>query len=217
MRVGETFDGEFYVHDWHFQRVTETVTKVRDWAHDLEYHVFDVVDTKTSFTDRREKLINRFKRAKHPIKVKFVPSYLITHESEVKNWHDKFVAEGYEGAIIRNTAGIYKLDHRSKDLQKYKTFQDEEFVIVGGEAEVIVDPITRVETKAVVFTCLLSELNGSGITFNVRPKGSVAYRASLYKNLHKLIGQKLTVRYQELSRDDLKPIFPVGLSVRDYE
>jgi DNA ligase-1 len=209
MRVGETFDGEFYVHDWHFQRITETVTKVRDWAHDLEYHVFDVVDTASPFIVRRE----RFTEPKTiGCPLKFVTSYLITHESEVENWHDKFVAEGYEGVIVRNTDGLYKLDHRSKDLQKYKTFQDNEYEIVGGVAEVIIDPVTHKEIKAIVFTCKLP--NGS--TFNVRPKGTVDYRAELYRKLHKLINLPLTVRFQEFSRDGV-PIFPVGICIRNYE
>jgi len=215
MNVDEIYDGEFYVHGWHFQKITETVTKVRDWASELEYHVFDIVDTATPYTKRFDRLASRLKRLYNPIV--FVTCYLIHHESEVKYWHDKFVAEGYEGVIIRNAQGLYKLDHRSKDLQKYKEFIDEEFIIVGGEAEVIVDPATKLETKAVVFTCLLGKLDASGATFNVRPRGTVAYRASLYKNLKKLIGLPLTVRYQELSRDDLKPIFPVGIAIRDYE
>jgi hypothetical protein len=84
---------------------------------------------------------------------------------------------------------------------------------LGDKQEVIVDPITHKETTCVVFKC---KLNINNETFDVRPKGTVAHRASLYKNIKNLVGQPLTVRYQELSIDK-KPIFPVGLAVRNYE
>ena len=50
----------------------------------------------------------------------------------------------------------------------------------------------------------------------MRPKGSVEKRQQMFKDLEKIIGKELTVRYQELSEDGI-PIFPVGIVIRDYE
>jgi DNA ligase-1 len=51
----------------------------------------------------------------------------------------------------------------------------------------------------------------------VRPKGTVAQRKQWYNEAVNIIGKKeLTVRYQEKS-EDLIPIFPVGIAIRDYE
>ena len=51
---------------------------------------------------------------------------------EAKEWHEKFLNEGYEGSIYRNPDGIYK-GTRSWDLMKFKDFHDAEATIVGYE------------------------------------------------------------------------------------
>ena len=48
-----------------------------------------------------------------------------------------FVSDGYEGIIIRNLEGGYKKKHRSKDLQKWKFFEDDEYEIVGKYCRII--------------------------------------------------------------------------------
>ena len=47
-------------------------------------------------------------------------------------------------------------------------------------------------------------------------RGNLAYYADLLKNKKKLIGKKVTVRYQGLTPDG-KLRFPVMVAVRDYE
>lgn len=212
MHLDEILDGEFYCHGWSFQKITRTVKKVRPWAMELEFHIFDLVDCTTPFWQRNGCLYERFFFMKRS-GLQFVQTHPVESQVNVKSFHDQFVGLGYEGVIIRNAAGLYVMDHRSKDLQKYKEFIDEEFEIAGGKAEVIVDPVTHVEVGAVVFKC---RIKGNGLTFDVRPKGSVAERVKMFQDLDNLIGKQLTVRYQELSEDG-KPIFPVGLAVRDYE
>jgi ATP-dependent DNA ligase len=39
--------------------------------------------------------------------------------------HDEYVAQGYEGIMLRNKAGKYAVGHRSSDLQKFKKFLDD--------------------------------------------------------------------------------------------
>ena len=214
MERGEVFDGEFYVHDWSFQQIARTVKKERPWKTSLEFHVFDLADTAATFSLRYERLLHGWQQRPHVVdqRVCLVHTSEIRAASEVKTYHDMFVKNGWEGAIIRNAAGLYVFDHRSKDLQKYKEFIDEEFEIVGAEFETITDPETHHELKAVVWVCQTKD----GKTFNVRPKGSVADRVRWYDLHEEYQGAKLTVRYQELSEDN-KPIFPVGLAVRDYE
>jgi DNA ligase-1 len=58
--------------------------------------------------------------------------------------------------------------------------------------------------------------NKKGQIFSVRPKGTREMRTEWFKDIKKLTGEKLTVRYQNLSEDGI-PIFPVGICVRDYE
>jgi len=125
---------------------------------------------------------------------------------DVKRLHADYVAEGYEGLILRNKAGLYTVDHRSKDLQKYKEFLDEEFVVTGFTVGV------GVEAGCVLWTCQTAE----GKEFSCRPKGTHESRQEAVATAAAQIGKKLTVRFQEWT-DDKKPRFPVGLAIRDYE
>lgn len=226
MRRGEVFDGEFYRHDWSFQDILRTVKKKRDWATQLEYHIFDIADPGTPFLQRSTILGERWKINDKIFSLRRVPTYKLEEAEQLKPLHDEFVREGYEGIIVRNAAGLYVFDHRVKDLQKYKEFIDEEFKIVGGYPETITDPETHEEMHAVVFECLSThvpeEADIKFKIFGVRPRGTVASRVKMYNELDRLIGKELTVRYQELSavtdeRPGGLPIFPVGIAIRDYE
>ena len=94
-------------------------------------------------------------------------------------------------------------------LQKFKLFLDKEFQIVGGYT----GKGTTFEGM-VTFECRAD----NGEIFGVVPKGSHEYKAKLWGKLDKIVANKtmLTVRYQELSDGGI-PIFPVGVSLRDYE
>lgn len=228
MEIGEIFDGEFYVHDWSFQKIAQTVKKVRPWASELQFHIFDVANSTQTWRERDERLAGAWRQ--HGMQagaLTFVPGALVIAEDQVKVWHDMYVKNGYEGIMVRNVAGLYVFDHRTKDLQKYKEFIDEEFKIVGmREPEVIIDPATREEVKLVVFDCFSpyvpEKADDKFKTFGVRPKGTVVDRAQMFREIDTLIGKMMTVRYQELSvasedKPGGLPIFPVGITIRDYE
>jgi DNA ligase-1 len=122
-----------------------------------------------------------------------------------KEMFAKWVGDGYEGIILRNTDGLYQTNFRSHDLQKYKEFKEDEFEIVGhkeGEGR---------DKGTVLWVCKTPE----GRTFSVRPRGSVASRKELFENYEKYMGKKLTVIYQELSEMNV-PRFPVGKDIREH-
>ena len=138
------------------------------------------------------------------ISIKFVKTYPAKTDAEFYQLFQQFISEGYEGAMLRNSAGLYKQNTRSNDLQKYKEFQEEEYKIVGfaqGEGR---------DAGSVIWTC---ETPG-GTKFNVRPRGTMEYRRELYMNGSNYIGSLLTVIFQELSEYGV-PRFPVGKCIRD--
>tara|TARA_R100001463_G_scaffold2421_6_gene10257 strand:+ start:1451 stop:2716 length:1266 start_codon:yes stop_codon:yes gene_type:complete len=130
----------------------------------------------------------------------------VQSEAEVYEMYDMFMRAGAEGIMIRNADGLYKLNHRSADLQKYKQFQDSEYKIIDFTEG------SNNEKGAVVWVC---ETKDEKI-FNARPQGTVESRREHFNNGDKYIGSMLTVRYQELTDDGI-PRFPVGISIRDYE
>ena len=201
--VGEEADGEIFHPNWTFQKILRNVKKLRPSSKDLQYWVYDVADETKTFNERVDRIEEIGDVSTN---VKDLEAVIIHNEADVYKLHNKFVQNGFEGAIIRNMDGLYKYDHRSADLQKYKEFIDEEFEIVGGTEGTGLDKgciIFRVKNKA-------------NHEFNVKPKGTRESRQEILQNIEKYIGKELTVRYQELSEDGV-PIFPVGIAVRDYE
>jgi DNA ligase-1 len=208
MKEGDVLDGEIYKHGWSLQKITSMVKKFKPESLELEYWIFDVPSDET-FEDR-------FVSMKKSKALTFVETIKIKSEADVQIWHDKYVQNGFEGVIIRNTDGLYKFGERSADLQKYKEFIDDEFEITGWEVEK--QNINGEDYKCIVYVCKTKD----GTTFKCRPRGSLKNREELLKVADKLIGKNLTVRYQALT-DDTEgegkkvPQFPVGICIRDYE
>lgn len=204
-------DGELYSDTLNFQEIVGIVKKETlsesdkvkiKQIHFLVYDVVDNADYINRLTDILEKkvFVKKFK-------------YTKLHSTEICNkaediyaFHDKFVAKGYEGLIIRNFKGKYICKNRSKNLQKLKAFMDAEFEIVSFTDGV------GIETGLVIWICKTKE----GKIFNVRPKGTHVDRAKLFKKAKEYIGQKLTVKFFEYTNDGI-PRFPTGIVVRSYE
>lgn len=205
LNKNEILDGEIYSPNYDFNVLMSFLKKDRPESKTLEFWVFDIADLKKSFEDRYERVQEIVKNAKIKF-IKLVKSIEIKDEKEIYSYHEKFVSEGFEGCIIRNKQGLYKFKNRSKDLQKYKVFEDSEFEIIGGT------PGVGTEEGAVTFICKIAD----GQTFRCRPRGTIELRRKQMDSIDSLIGKMLTVRYQGLSVDNI-PRFPIGLGIRDYE
>jgi DNA ligase-1 len=203
MRPKETLDGELFTWELTFQEICSAVKRQQDASLLLEFWVYDCVQD-TTFDDRT-KYLSKLLSKKSPIVE--VPTRLVKGTAQMLKLHQQMVATGYEGTIIRNMVGTYHSGpSRSADLQKYKDFVDEEFEIVGGKQGVGKDE------GAVTFVCVTEEEK----QFDCRPRGAYAQRRKWWDNLSKLLGKKLTVRYQNRTDDNI-PYLPVGIAIRDYE
>lgn len=204
-------DGELYSTELTFQEIVGLVKRETLKEGDVEkqkkikFHVYDMIDA-TPFENRFLNLQLLFK--KHKFKYIVLVKTEICDSDSNKNINEKhaaYVSEGYEGLMLRNTHGLYS-HGRSKDLQKYKEFEDGEYAIIGYEQG------QGLEDGCVIWICKTD----SDKTFHVRPRGSREERQRLFQNGESYIGKCLTVRFQELTSDGI-PRFPVGITIRDYE
>ena len=207
--VGTVLDGELYSDTLTFQEIVGLVKKATLKAGDAEkmaqIHlcVYDTIRDGTN-ESRNAWLTETFKQGFTALRL--LPTVTCVSVDDVKTLHASYVAEGYEGLILRNKAGLYKVGHRSCDLQKYKEFEDAEYVVSGFKEG------DGVEKGCVIWECKTA----AGQMFAVRPRGTHEQRTEDFKNAAKYMGKKLTVRYQELTTDGI-PRFPVGIAFRDYE
>jgi ATP-dependent DNA ligase len=204
-------DGELYLHGGIFEhlgilRKKKLSNNDLDKLQQIEYHVYDIIDT-TKIYKERFKMLKCFFENNHFTKIKLVETKEIQNETDLKYTHDMFVKDNYEGSIIRNTNGKYKCKARSSDLLKYKDFQDEEFTIIDYTFEID----TNSSDNLIVWSCITQ----NNATFNVRPKGTKEERQFLYKqcqdNFDKFKGRKLHVKYFELTDNNI-PRFPTTKS-----
>lgn len=203
-------DGELYTGEIKFEELVGLVKKQSKSEEDkkksekIKFVVYDIISDDT-FSSRNYNLNNFFDQ-----KFLLHTQPLITEEckqqQDIKTFHDKYVKLGYEGLIIRNKKGKYQEKNRSNDLLKYKEFKEDEFEIVDYKCG------TGQDANAVIWICKTKH----GKIFNARPEGTLEERRKLYRQGNSNIGKLLTVRYQNLSKDDI-PRFPIGVTIRDYE
>lgn len=183
-------DGELYTNDLSFEEIsglsrklegglTEEEEKKINLIHYYVYDCFDLDNMELTFKERNA-LLQSLPKVKY---VNIVETYNAENKEEVREFQKKFVEEGYEGTMLRNYDSTYQLNKRTKDLQKYKDFMEDEFKIIGftdGEGS---------EKGQVIWKCVTKE----GKEFNVVPIGTREYRKKLFKEAEKHIGKQLTV------------------------
>lgn len=209
------FDGELYNHTMTFQELMKYV-KLKEIEEDkenmlpqiekyVEYHIFDCYfpdNPEMSFIERY-KYLQSIQKFFKKTKIHIVEMIQMTNLDEMEKIHLDYANKGYEGIMLRTEDSKYEFK-RSKFLQKYKKFIDDEFEVIGFDKEI------QDGVNLVVWICKTKEDK----EFNCRPKGTHDERAELYKNANKYIGKKLTVVFQEYTDDGI-PRFPVGKGFRD--
>ncbi len=191
-------DGECYTPGMSFEDLTSAF-KMNPKS--LEFHGFDYFHTKRPdlpFAERQ-----RILKDKTPT---VVDTILVPKKSEMFKYHKKFVEQGHEGIMIRETTSTYEIGKRSNYLLKFKEFQTEEYEIVGAKTG------HGRDADAVVWVCK----TGDGREFTVKPEGTIKERERYYSERDQYIGKQLTVRFQNLTALGV-PRFPVGVTIRDYE
>jgi ATP-dependent DNA ligase len=204
---GEFLDGENYTRDTTFEELSG-LCRLQTINESIKFHVFDsfsLSNLAEPFSSRVKRL-DRFKGLTHVI---IVPTESLEKKQLLNHKHDLYVADGYEGIMIRDPRGKYELAERSNHLLKYKYFHTDEYEIIGAQED---------KDGGVVWACACpsKRWGDDPITFHVRPKGSLATRKQWYKDRNKYIGKDITVQFQNLSPIGV-PRFPVGVAIRDYE
>lgn len=202
-------DGELYTKDIPFEVLAGIIKKQKITEGDsviletITYNVYDIVDLTAPFHQRILFLREYFESGQFP-RIKFVETLMVDTIADFRRSFSEFVANGYEGIMLRNVSGLYITNYRSDDLQKYKEFMEEEFRIIGfaeGDGH---------DKGTVKWICETTD----GKPFTVRPRGTVAHRKELFQNGSAYVGKLLTVIFQEYTEEG-KPRFPVGKAIRD--
>jgi DNA ligase-1 len=227
----DVFDGELYIHGMQLQSQISLVKKPQPNSLKIKYWVYDmpVVNGNDGlgynyrqqalgkiFDDYYEAFLKDFSiealsnwnpAYDHRTYLVEVDTYYLDDTKLVNECLEKFIGEGFEGAILRGVNSEYLWGYRSDELLKVKTFQDSEFKIVD-----IIDGTGKMAGHA-IFVCQ-NDLTNS--TFKAVPKMTMEMRADIWKNRLDYIGKSVTVSFFDRTEDSI-PRFPVAVALRDYE
>ena len=210
---GVVLDGEILLptHQYSFQQTISAYSTINGTplSRKLEYIVYDcyVLDRpKMMFYGRLNQAENIVNLDHVPYGVRMADTYMVQNVDELMAKYDEFVAEGYEGAMVRDRCGIYESGVRSHSLLKLKKFGEDEFKIVRvGEG-------IGKDAGHAMFWCKTAD----GEEFKVRPADTYEVRAEQFSRGNDLVGKMLTVRYTILTERGV-PRDPRGKGLRDYE
>ena len=171
-----------------------------DW---LQYWIYDCYIPDMTAQDRYCFLINELNH-KHGIMV-YDNTDLddnddvvrVLAQVSVEGWpsmellHDKYVAEGFEGLVIRDPSKPYKPGGRTNDMIKIKHYQSSEFLVTGYE-------LGLRGSEDMTFICETAE----GIVFKTMPVGDREVKAEYVENFEeKYEGHMAECTYFNLSDD----------------
>ena len=202
-------DGEIYTDKLPFEVISGLVrlkNSITDAQHlemgKLDYCVYDcIVRNNLDMPFNRRTDLIRTMNLCSP--VLHVLTQTISSPDQIRPTHDAYVTLGYEGLMLRNIESKYEIDKRSKDLQKFKDFREEEFRIVGFHEG------TGNDKGCVIWECVTQD----GHLFSAEPVGTREHRRALFKDGTKHIGDLLTVKFFEYTKDGV-PRFPKGKDIR---
>ena len=208
-------DGELYAHSFKdkFEHIASLIRQEvpKPNCTDVEYHVYDK-RVEGGFGDRIARLrgeLHCYEKVHGLLTyIKFTETVMVKDEDAMMVAFEHFLKNGYEGGMARNANGLYA-GKRSYDLQKIKSFVDDEFSIVGikeGRGGYVGCGIFVCKNKVSphLMSCICKEC-----TFDVKMRGPKERLMEFWSDHSTWKGKQLTVKYQYISAYG-QPVFPVG-------
>jgi len=206
-------DGELYNHLLRddFEQIISLVRRQKpddvdmlESAEMVQFHCYDIIDTKISFKTRDEFIKDYVPKS---YCVKHVLTMPVPNPGALHYVHGSNIESGYEGSIVRlNT--VYECK-RSHSLRKFKEFHDAEAQIVGyepgkGKREGTLGKFYMIDPFGVKFGCP----PGKGYTYKDM--------ADILDNIGDYIGKNATFTYFERTKAGSYR-HPQFKCIRDYE
>lgn len=196
-------DGELYRHNHYLQELSG-IARLETWSERclmLQYWIYDIADGEMIFEDRLEILNDLKEYFEDSDYVKVLEHVETKSWEQIQRLHDKWVKDGYEGAVARKPDKTYEFGKRGSTMIKIKAYMEEEFEIIDYSEKL------RDED----FCFILQTKDGK--QFEAKPIGTREIKADYIKNIDEIIGKMGTVKFFEWSKDKT-PLQPVFQAVR---
>lgn len=202
------FDGELYLHGRNATTISSLIKRQQPESRNVTYVVYDCIlpDYDAQYGERFDTINNTaIGTTDHVV---LATTILVDDLDEARELQSRWIAEGYEGAILRAPDLKYRYAYRSGRLLKLKVFEDAEFQIAS---------VIEKKHKMAKFLCYVHGREGEPVTkHNTFGVTMGSHEERKYQLLHpdEFVGRSLTVRYAFLT-DEQKPFHPVGVMLRE--
>ena len=229
-------DGELYLHGKSLNWISGQVRKEGDEG-TLEYWIYDcffpaaIASGYQMSSKYRQAYLDMLFESVNLKYVKRVTNYKVNKLSDIYKYRDEFLAEGYEGAIVRKDWAGYTYgnnNYHSSNLVKVKPIYDAEFKVVG-----FTQGTKGKDVGALIWICEVDTehmINPGDKTFHVVPKDmTYEERYKIFEllnlksgpadnNFDKYVnGKYLTVEFPERSKKTGKPSQAKALNFRNLD
>lgn len=180
---GYTFDGELYCHGVPLQTISSWAKRRQPQTTELQFHIYDIIIEDTPFEERLNIMNHLIVDTDF---VRIVPTIKKDDNIPVYDYWTKYREDGYEGAILRPSKGLYEPGKRSKTLIKVKKRFDAEFKCVD---------ITPSRDGYGILVLQTEE----GVCFETFAPGTYVDKKRAIDQKEKYIGRYVTCEYAELT------------------
>ena len=228
---GDLLDGELYCYGLPLQTIVSLAKDNRPESAKLFYYIYDRPKdggaASRPWRDRRMKLEIIFRSLDNVTsfltgKTEVVPpgasavigplalaeTKTVNDMSEVADFERLSVTAGFEGIMMRDLGGEYRLNVRSTALLKLKRFRDEEFEIIDVEGR-------QLSGEHEILSAFVFQNNVNDKTFKAVPLGTHEQKKKMWDERDGYLGRRMTVRFLERSTDGLPIGNPVAIGFKD--
>lgn len=219
-------DGEFYRHGMRHQDIhsmaTNGQTPITEQHH--QYHLYDLFfpdNLSIPFQERHTLLKQLYSKLSPSAQqyIKLVETHWAEDEKQQQYHYNTFLAQGYEGAILRDPEGHYKTHKTNRDsllrsagLLKLKPINETEYKVVGYKAGK-----KGKMTQCIIWICETP----TGETFKVTQNAPIEEQERLFQECEKNFagtykGRMMKVKYESITARGI-PKFAKSLGFRDFK
>lgn len=201
-------DGEIYKHDGtSLQVINGLIKKVQPGTEELQYWVYDLVSDQP-FAERFRVLSEAFAASlltSEQFKecVVLTPTIKVSSMADALFHHEKNIADGYEGSILRWGDDGYEDDKRTVKSIKLKPFEDHEFKVVDYKWAT---PNRDKHNNDLLVPVYVYEISPGGPRGHVTAPGDMYEKDEQGRSIDDQMGRMMTITHMGYTLDGIPDI-----------